>query len=116
MFFIQSDLMALDTNHEDGSTRMGHSFKVVAELPCGRRFNHFFSMTARGDVAPRRLQALLGRIQAAVPTLEGSDYWRETWPAYGSPAYEEIAADMAAIERAEDEADGRYERSGRGSF
>lgn len=115
-YYVRSDICVLYTDPEDGEDRYGYSFRVVAELPDGRRFEHFHQEQAREDIAPPRLRRLLGRVQAARPNVEGRPGWRETYPAYGSAAFQEMEADMARIERAQDERDNRYELSGRGSF
>lgn len=106
-YFIHNEACILPTGHKQ--TSYGFTFRVVAELPDGRRFNHFYQETASfGCGIPSRVQRLLSRVQESSPNVEGRRYWHETWPVPGSPAHFEVLADMDRAERARDEQNNRH--------
>ena len=99
-YFIQN------TRSLDG----GWSFRVVAELSGGRRFEHFLVEPSATNRTPAVMSRLVARIRAVRPDpATGRNYWRETHPNPRSPAGREFAADMARIESAEEERDAERE-------
>lgn len=122
---VASDLYDAGTN-EDGEMMEGLSFYLVAEAPNGRRFTHFerFLSPSRGWLQSTEgaVNRLLARVQAAQAsgkwtTPEGSVFWTEVAPAYGSEAYAanwvEYEADRKCQEAAEAWGDARIDRAER---
>jgi hypothetical protein len=109
-FSYRDDLVDLGRD-EDGSVIVGRSFYVVAEDEAGHRWAHahsFLDHAERYDAeeglhywarrwdneAEDAVVALLDRIEAAVAAGRRLDatHWAEVDPAYGSAAYQDLAA------------------------
>lgn len=81
---------------EDGEADIARHFYVLAEDSEGRRWAHIHGITAhrgRAEAAAAHLERLCDRIRAhlAAGGRLHDAHWCETFPAYGSKAYQGLA-------------------------
>jgi hypothetical protein len=108
---VASDVYAGTPHWEDGSARDELVYFVIATAPNGRRFAHFKAFTTE-KFTREECEERVARLAAQIGVARNfgwagpidNKHWRETYPVYGSKAYENGQAAEVAAERARDEA------------